>query len=754
MIRGADDDLVRGKGRFVDDVSLSGQLSMTIVRSPVAHGVLKHVDIATARSMPGVRAVLQASDLDAMDIGPLPCRAPIDGSDGPMIEPRRPVLADGKVVHVGQAVVAVIAETSAAAMDAAETVDLDIDALPAVTDVTRASNPEIAPIWAEAPANRSFRWERGNGAEADRLIASAANVVRQQVVHPRIAISPLEPRGCIAMYDPATRRFDLESPSQGVVSLRTALAECLGIDTADLRVRTGDVGGSFAAKIWPFPEHVLALIGARLTGAPVKWVGTRSEAYVADAAGRGRVDEAELALDTDGRFLAFRIRAQADLGAFVHTVAPHVVTTGAVRPFGQLYDIPGQHYAVEALFTNAVPTDAYRGAGKPESAATLERLIDLAATELNIDRLDLRRRNLIRPEALPHATPMGETMDAGDFPAIADRIAVAADWPGLAARKAESRARGNLRGAGIGFHLHATGGSTAERSFVQARADGTVLVRTGAQDSGQGHRRALAAVAAEALEIPVDQIVVEQGDSAWLAIGGGSGGSNLLPVAANTVHRAAHTMLDSAKEIAAGMLETATVDLSYGAGAFRIVGTDRAVSLTEVARRAETDDKPGCVGEVDFEGTHTTFPNGSYLCEVEVDPATGEVRIDRWTGVDDLGRIIDDAGARGQIQGGIAQGIGEALMEGMCFNGDGQPLTASMLDAALPRADQVPAFVLDWAPTPSPNALLGAKGCGELAAIGAPGVVINAVMDALASEGVRHIDMPLTPLKIWQSLAR
>jgi carbon-monoxide dehydrogenase large subunit len=459
-------------------------------------------------------------------------------------------------------------------------------------------------------------------------------------------------------------------------------------------------------------------------------------------------------LDGEGRFLAFRIRARADLGGFVHTVAPHVVTTGALRPFGQLYDIAGQHYAVEALFTNAVPTDAYRGAGKPESAATLERLIDLAAAELGFDRLELRQRNLIRPDAFPYATPMGEVMDAGDFPAIATRIAAAADWPGLAARKAQSKARGRLRGAGIGFHLHATGGTTVERSFVQARSDGTVLVRTGAQDSGQGHHRALARIAADALEIPVESIIVEQGDSAWLAVGGGSGGSNLLPVAGNTVHRAAHQMVEDAKEIAADILEAATVDLAYGGGMFRIKGTDRVATLGQIAARAEAGDGPGCVGEVDFEGTHTTWPNGAYVCEVEVDPETGEVEVDRWTGIDDLGRIIDDAGARGQIQGGIAMGLGEALMEGMRFDRDGQPLTASMLDSALPRADQVPGFVLDWAPTPSPNALLGAKGCGELSAIGAPGPVLNAVLDALSPMGVRHLDMPLTPLKIWQALAR
>ncbi len=750
MTGDANDPLLRGTGRFIDDVSVPGQLHMAVVRAEVAHGVLSGIETGAVRSMPGVRAVLTAQDLNAMGIGPLASRAKVQGLDGPMIEPRRPVLADGRVVHVGQAIAAVIADSPAAALDAAEAIDPEIDELPAASDLqTARDGPQI---WPEAPRNRSFRWQLGNGDETDRLISDAAVVVRQQVAHPRLAISPVEPRGCLARFDPATQTYDLESPSQGVVSLRSALAACLGIETDALRVRTGDVGGSFAVKIWPYPEHVLALVAARLTGHAVKWIGTRSEAYIADAAGRGRIDEAELALDRDGRFLAFRIRAQADMGAFLHTVAPSIVTNGAVRPFGQLYDIPGQHYAVDAIFTNAVPTDAYRGAGKPESTGTLERLIDLAAREMGIDRFDLRRRNLIQPGSLPYATPMGEVMDAGDFPALADRIHAEADWDGLARRKADSAARGLLRGGGVGFHLHATGGSTAERSFVEARADGTVLVRTGAQDSGQGHRRTLALIAAETLEIAVERVIVEQGDSAWLETGGGTGGSNLLPVAGNTVHRAARAMVDGVRDLAADMLEVSAVDITYGAGQFRVAGTDRIVSLAEVATRAEADDGPGCVGEVDFEGEHTTFPNGSYACEVEIDPETGQVRIDRWTGVDDLGRIIDEAGALGQVHGGIAQAIGEVLMEGMRFDDSGQPLNASMLDSAVPRADQVPAFTLGWSPTPSPNALLGAKGCGELASIGAPGVVCNAVLDALAPRGISHLDIPLTPLKIWQAL--
>ena len=739
--------LLAGQGRYVDDERRERALHMAVLRAPVAHGDIVALETAAAIGMPGVRLVLTAADLAGT--GPLTARAKVEG----MVEPRRPVLAEGRVLYVGQPVAAVVAETEAAALDALDAVVLDIAERPAVIDVETAAEAEA--IWAEAPGNRAFSWEKGNGDEAARLIAGAAHLVELTVAHPRIAVAPIEPRGCVAEHDPATGRFALTTPSQGVVSLRTALAACLGLPTDRLRVLTQDVGGSFAARIWPYPEHVLALMAARETGRPVRWTATRSDAFLGDVPGRARLDRAQLALDGQGRFLAFRIDALADMGAFLNTAAPGIVTQGAVRPFAQLYRIPGQHYRVQAVFTNAHPTDAYRGAGKPETTATLERLIDLAARELGLDPLELRERNLLRPDELPLTTPMGETMDAGDFPAVACAIRQAADWSGLVRRKAESAAKGLLRGAAIGFHLHATGGSVAERSEVRALPDGTVLVRTGTQDSGQSHRATLALVAAEALELPPERIRVEQGDSDALEVGGGTGGSNLMPVAGNTVHRTALAMLDRARALAAETLEAAEADIDYGAGTFRIAGTDRRVTLAEVAALADADraeDAPGCVAQLDFAGTHTTWPNGAFACEVEVDPETGAVRIDRFAGVDDLGRIFNPAAAEGQLHGGIAQGIGEALMEGIRLDATGQPLNASFMDSPLPRAADLPPIGIAWAETPSPNAPIGAKGVGELGSIGAPGVVVNAVLDALAPLGVRHLDKPLTPLKIWSAL--
>ncbi len=570
--------LLAGAGRYVDDERREGALFMALLRSPVAHGAIEALDAAEAVAMPAVRLVLTAADLSG--IGPMVAKNPVEG----MIEPRRPVLAEDRVAYVGQPVVAIVADTPEAAMDGAEAIGLEIGDRPAVVDVAFAQDAPA--IWPEAPRNTSFAWEKGNGDETDRLIAGAAHVVRLTVEHPRIAISPIEPRGCVAEHDAATGRYTLTVPSQGVVALRAAMAGCLGVPADRVRVLTHDVGGSFAAKIWPYPEHVLALVAAQRTGRPVRWTASRSDSFLGDVPGRARLDRGTLALDAEGRFLAFRIEALADMGAFLNAAAPSIVTQGAVRPFAQLYRIPGQHYRVEAVFTNAHPTDAYRGAGKPETTATLERLIDVAAGELGLDPLALRERNLIRPDALPLTTPMGEVMDAGDFPGhcrgdpAGGRLGRAA-----ARRRAETEARGWLRGASIGFHLHATGGSTAERSEVRALPDGTVLVRTGAQDSGQGHRATLAMVAAEALELPPGRVRVEQGDSDRLEVGGGTGGSNLMAVAANTVHRTALEMLARARRLAGEMLEAAEADIEYGKGAFRVAGTDRGVTLAEVAAR-------------------------------------------------------------------------------------------------------------------------------------------------------------------------
>lgn len=762
MHRTEDDRLLTGRGRYVDDNRPDEALTMILLRSPVAHGTIATLDVEAARAMPGVLAVLTAADLDRLGVRPMTVRSAMTSSDGsPMVEPERPVLARDSVKYVGQPVAAIVAETEAAALDALEAIEADFDERPVVLDLEAAVADSAPALWDTAPGNVGIDWQKGNPDDTARAFAAAAHVVELTVRHPRIAVAPIETRGCVGGFDSETGRYTLWTGSQGVVSLRNAMATYLGVPEDRVRVITEDVGGSFAVKIWPYPEHVLALAAARETGRPVKWISSRTEGMASDAMGRGRVDRAALALDSDLRFTGFRIDALADVGAYWNAVNATIVTLGACRVFGHCYRIPGLHYRVRGVFTNAVPTDAYRGAGKPETVSTLERLIDVAAERLGIDRVELRRRNLVRPADLPYATAMGETYDGGDFPAVLDRLLADADWAGFARRRAESEARGLRRGLGLGLHLHATGGSTAERSEVRALPDGTVLVRTGTQDSGQGHRTALAIVAAETLEIPVERIRVEQGDSDFLAKGGGTGGSNLLSIAGNTVHRTALKMIDQARQVASHLLEAAVQDVEYGFGEFRIAGTDRSIALGEVAagwdrippEQRDGELGSGCMAQLDFEGLHTTFPNGGYVVEVEVDPDTGKVRVDRWTGVDDLGRVINEPTALGQLHGGIAQEIGEVLLERVHYDPEsGQLLSGSLMDYCLPRADDMPFFDLAWAPTASPNALIGAKGVGEVSSIGGPGPVLNAVLDALRPLGIEHLDTPLTPERVWAAL--
>lgn len=748
--------LVRGEGSFVADRIDADTLHLAVLRSPVAYGRIRRLDVRNASAQPGVVAVLTAGDLEALGIGALRCRTPVTGDEfGPMVEPPRPVLAVDRVVHVGQPVAAVVANSPAAAAEAIDAVDFDVEPAPAIVDVEAALAAAAPTLWPEAPDNVGLRWAKGDQTAAEAAFARAAHVVTLTVRHPRVAPASLETRGAIARVDAESGCCTLWTPSQGVVMLRSAMAETLGLPLERVRVVTEDVGGSFAVKIWPYPEHVLVLAAARLTGAAVAWIASRTESFVADVPGRARIDRARLALDAEGRFLAFAIDALADIGAFWNTAAPSIVTVGATRVMGHVYRIPAMHYRVAAVFTTAAPTDAYRGAGKPETVATLERLIDRAAAELGIERLDLRRRNLITPDELPYRTAMDETIDAGDMPALADRLANTADLAGFAARREASTARGRWRGLGITFHLHATGGSTNERSEVRALPDGTVRVRSGSQDTGQGHRRALALVAGGALDLAADRVLVEQGDSGWLPVGGGTGGSNLMPVVANTVHRAVLTMLDQARARAADVLEAGVEDLHYEQGVFRVRGTDRSVAIAELAARdaAAGDDTPACVATCDFEGVHTTFPSGGYAVEIELDPETGSVRIDSWCGLDDLGRVVDPPGALGQLQGGIAQAVGEVVGEALLHDAAGQLLTGSFMDYPLPRATDLPAFALGFASTPSPNSLLGVKGVGEVGSIGGVAAVVNAIHDALAAAGIEHLDRPLTPAKLWHAIA-
>lgn len=727
-----------GGGRFVTDMDAAGALHAAFVRSPIAHGVIAGIDLGPARAAPGVHLVLSGADIAAAGLGPLPCLTPLDSRDGtPFHAPERPLLASETVRHVGDSVAMVVAETAEAAEAAALLVEVSYDERPAVTDPDEAHE-------------RAFVWETGDGAAVDAAFSNAAHLTSMRVVNNRVVIAPLEPRSLLGLYDEADG-YTLYTQSQGVHFLAGILAEpVLKVPKDRLRVVTPDVGGSFGMKLMAYPEQALVLFAARVTGRAVRWVGSRSDGFLTDLHGRDQIATATVGLDREHRITALRVESRGNLGAYASTLGPSIMARGFSRVLGHVYRIPAIHLVVEGVYTNTTPVDAYRGAGKPEAVATVERLLDRTARDCGIDRVELRARNLVTAAEMPYDTALGLTYDSGDFPATLDRALAEADWDGFAARRRASEQAGRRRGIGLGLYLHTTGGDTAETSRVTLLASGTVLVHSGTQASGQGHETAYAQIVADRLGIAPDRVVVAQGDSRALPRGGGTGGSSSLPIAATTIRRAADAMLDEARALAADHLEAAAIDLQFEKGAFAVVGTDRSVHLFELAPRQGGDGERICGGVADFEGENTTFPNGAYVCEVELDPETGKVAVVAFTGVDDIGTVLNPLTAGGQIQGGIVQGIGQALLEQVVYDDrTGQLLSGSFLDYALPRADDVPVLRLEQAGPPTANNPLGMKGAGEVGTIGAPGAVINAICDALGHD---RIDMPATPARVWRAL--
>ena len=730
-----DHRLLTGGGRFVDDLPFPDALHAHILRSPYAHARILSLDTTEARGMPGVVAVYTAADLKRDGIGPLPCRALVTSRDGsPMQAPDRPVLADEVVRFVGDGVAMVVADTADIARDAAELIDVDYEELPACTDVRHSSE-------------RCFDWESGDAQAVEAAFARADRICAMDVVNNRIVVSPIETRSAVGEYDAGSGRYTLHTQSQGVHSLRKALAEpVLGVELDRLRVVTNDVGGSFGMKIFSYPAQALVLYAARHTGRPVKWVGDRSDAFLTDAHGRDHFHHAEIALDADGRFLALRTHVRANLGAYLSNAAPSIPTDSLQRVYGHVYDIPALYLRVEGMLTNTTPVDAYRGAGKPEIITTVERLIDRAAMETGIDRVALRRINLVPASAMPYTTALGYVYDCGDFEAVMDQALLQSDWAGFAERRRLSESRGHRRGIGIGLWLQTSGGNPIEVSQVELAGE-SVIVRTGTQSTGQGHETAFAQLVADRLQIPQEQVRVIQGDTDAIATGGGTGGSSSLSIGAPTIVRAADHMLEQARNLAAEMLEAAVLDLDYGGGRFTVTGTDLSVGLFDVGSSIHEESSQACVGESAFEGEHCTFPNGAYICEVGIDGDTGQVSIEAFTCVDDLGTVLNAAIATGQIIGGVVQGIGQALLERTVYDSDsGQLLSGSFMDYGLPRADDVPEFVSLLTGRPSLNNPLGMKGAGEAGTIGAPAAVVNAVVDAL---GGRDFEMPATPERIW-----
>ncbi|HEV3184066.1 MAG TPA: xanthine dehydrogenase family protein molybdopterin-binding subunit [Xanthobacteraceae bacterium] len=755
--RTEDPHLVRGEGRYTDDVNLPGQAYAAIVRSRHAHGVIRSIDFAPARALPGVLGVYAAADLAAY--GTLKCNVGFKNRDGSeMKKPKRPALAADKVRFVGDPVAFVVAQTPAQARDAAEAVAVDIDSLPAVTRASEAAKPGAPQLYDEAPGNVALDYHYGDADKVAAAFAAAAHVTKLSLVNSRIVVNAMEPRAAVAAFDPASGRFTLHTGCQGAFGMRSSIGDLLGVPADKVHVLVGNVGGSFGMKAAPYPEYICALHAARALGRPVKWTADRFESFLADHHGRDHEFVGELALDDKGRFLAARFTGYGNMGAYLGAVSPIMSTLNIVKNAMGVYRTPLIEVSTRCMFTNTMMVSAYRGAGRPEGNYYMERLIDAAAAEMKIDRLALRRRNHVRPSEMPYAAASGMTYDSGEFTKVLDGAIAAADWDGFKARKREARKRGRLRGIGVGSYLEVTAPPNKEMGGIRFEADGTVTIITGTLDYGQGHASPFAQVLSDKLGVPFERIRLKQGDSDELLAGGGTGGSRSMYASGTAIVEASQKVIERGREIAGAVLEASAADIEFIDGRFVIAGTDRSIGLMELAARLRAgvtlpDNVPKSL-DVNHvtEAIPSAFPNGCHVAEVEIDPATGGIAVVKYSAVNDFGTIINPLLVEGQIHGGVVQGIGQALMEVTAYDADGQLLTGSYMDYAMPRAPDAPMFAVSSHPVPAKSNPLGVKGCGEAGCAGALTSVMNAVVDALSDYGIRHIDMPVTAEKVWRAI--
>jgi aerobic carbon-monoxide dehydrogenase large subunit len=745
--------LISGAGAYTSDYAPAGALHACFLRSPHAHASFAFGDLAAAMAMPGVEAVFTAEDF--AELGDLPCLGPVENSDNSTTPMKPyPVLARGETHHVGDAVAMVLARTQALARDAAEALDVDWSPLAAVAEMSAAMAPGAPQVFSGAPGNVAFDAHIGDEAAADAIFRTAAHVVDLSIVNQRLVANFIEPRGAIGEYDSASGRFTLNVSSQGVHSLRDTLAEhILKIAPDKLRVVTSDVGGGFGTKAFIYREYPLVLEAARRLGCPVAWHADRSEHFTGDAQGRDNLTKAEMALDASGRFLAMRVDILGNLGGYLSQFGPYIPWLGASMATGT-YDIPKLSARVRGIYTHTVPVDAYRGAGRPEAAYVLERLVDHCAHVLKIAPEEMRARNFVKSADMPYRTQTDRTYDVGDFEGAMRAALAKADYAGFAARAEEARTRGAIRGIGIASYVECTAWGDGEQGSVTLDKSGDFTVLIGTQSNGQGHETAYAQVVSQYLDVPLDRIKIVQGDSDRIPTGFGTGGSRSIPIGAVMVTRASQSLVASLKELASDRLEAAVADLEIGDGHIRIAGTDRAMSYAEIAQL------PGATAEKlraieSFTPPHATYPNGTHVCEVEIEPDTGVTQIVRYSVVDDFGATLNPLLLAGQVHGGIAQGVGQALMERAVYGDDGQLLTASLMDYCVPRADNLPSFNFETRNIPSTTNPLGLKGAGEAGSIGSTPAVMNAVGDALwRAYGVAHIDMPATPFAVFSAIRK
>ncbi|MBI3711042.1 MAG: xanthine dehydrogenase family protein molybdopterin-binding subunit [Proteobacteria bacterium] len=763
-----------GRGLYTDDIKRPGQTHAYILRSNQAHAELRKVDTEAAKRMPGVLAVFVGTDMEADKVGGLPCGWLIKNKDGsPMKEPPHPPLAIGRVRHVGDPVAVVVAETREQAKDAAERIEVDYKPLPAVASIAAAIKPGAPQIWDVAPGNTCYDWHIGDKAAVDAVFAKAHHVAKIDLYNNRLVPNAMEPRAAIGEYDAASGDYTLYTTSQNPHVIRLLMgAFVLHLPEHKLRVYAPDVGGGFGSKIYHYAEEAIVTWAAPKVGRPIKWTAERSESFMSDAHGRDHLTHAEMALDKDGKFLALRVATNANMGAYLSTFASCIPTYLYATLLAGVYTTPIVYCEVRAVFTNTVPVDAYRGAGRPEATFLLERLVDIAARDMKMDPVAIRRKNFIAATAFPYQTPVALQYDSGNYQATLDQALKAADWAGFEGRRAEAKKRGKLRGIGVSTYIEACGiapsnvagalGARAglfEAAEVRVHPTGSVTVFTGSHSHGQGHETTFSQLVADQLGIPFDNVEIVHGDTAKIPFGMGTYGSRSLAVGGTALVKAVDKIIAKGKKIAAHMLEASEADIEFKDGKFTVAGTDRSKAFGEIALSAYIPHnypldqlEPGLDETAFYDPKNFTFPAGCHICELEIDPQTGTTHIAKFTAVDDVGRVINPMIVEGQVQGGVGQGIGQALLENCVYDKDGQLVTGSMLDYCMPRADDLPSIGVATHATLCAHNPLGVKGCGEVGAIGSPPAVINAVVDALRDYGVKHMDMPATPMKVWQTI--
>jgi carbon-monoxide dehydrogenase large subunit len=757
VARKEDNELLRGQGRYTDDINLPSQAYAYILRSSVAHGRIKSIRTDAAKSMPGVLGIYTGDDLKPY--GTIQSALPFKSRDGSdMKKPGRAMLPTDKVRFVGDPIACVVANTLLQAKDAAEAIELDIEPLPVVVDFTKADASGAPAIFEDIPNNVALDFHYGDTEKVNAAFASAAHKVKLKIVNSRLVVNAMEPRSAVGEYDKANENYTLHSVSQGVMGLKAGMVGAMKTTPDKMHIRTGNVGGSFGMKAPVYPEYVCILHAAKQLGRPVKWTDERSSSFTSDSHGRDHEQTAELALDTEGHFLALRINGYGNLGGFQSQMGPQAPTLNTVRNSISLYQTPLMEVNTKVVFSNTTQVAPYRGAGRPEGNYYMERLIDYAAAETGFDRIELRRKNQIRKSQIPFKAASGATYDSGDFPAILKQALDASDWKGFNKRKRESKRRGKVRGIGIGCYLEVTAPANKEMGGIAFDADGGITIRTGTLDYGQGHATPFAQVLSDRLGVPFEKVRILQGNSDELIAGGGTGGSRSMMNSGQAIVEAAAKVVEQGRQIASHALEASAGDIEFRDGKFVVAGTDQQIGIMELAQkvRAGMNLPPEGPQSLDVkhvsDGAPAAYPNGCHVCEVEVDPDTGVIQIVKYTAVNDFGTIINPMLTDGQTHGGVVQGLGQCLLEQVVYDEQGQLLTGSFQDYAMPRAEHVPEFEVLSHPVPATTNPLGVKGCGEAGCAGSLTSIMNAVCDALSEYGIKHIDMPASPSRVWRAI--